>query len=298
MSYLLIGNISALICNDCIEPLANARIRIYLPDTLYPADQQAAGIFNDMKPLSAKEVLMKADRLLAETTLDEKGNFCLSWEEVHLFTEPLELDLCLDQLPGKNGSRQSRNFHLSKLVLHWKRNSNGYVGAYAYVIPAVTWHNIYANAGAWVITGVVKAHLAGAGQPHLKVEAYNALTGKMIGQAHTNEVGRYYLHFSRQHLATGVMQTIIPGRKHLGPDVYFKIYRNDQLLWEEDESVSQSRERRDVAPCSNINIIYRPSRVRRASSQITNWLSEMITLSGSGKKKRDKYRLLTHYSLL
>ena len=68
MSYLLIGNISALICNDCVEPLANARIRVYLPATQDPADPLAMGkgIFNDMKPLSAKEVLMKADRLLAE----------------------------------------------------------------------------------------------------------------------------------------------------------------------------------------------------------------------------------------
>lgn len=298
MSYLLIGNISALICNDCIEPLANARIRIYLPDTQYRTEPQASGIFNDMKPLSAKEVLMKADRLLAETTLDEKGNFTIGWDEVHLFTEPLELDLCLDQLPGKNGTRQSRNFHLSKLVLHWKRNSDGYVGAYAYVIPAATWHNIYANAGAWVITGVVKPYYGAAGQPHLKVEAYNALTGRVIGRAKTDEVGRYFLHFSRQHLAIGNMQTIIPGRKNLGPDVYFKIYKNEQLLWAEDERMSQSRDRRDIAPCSNLNIIYKNSRVKRASSQIGSWFSEMITLTGQRKKKSDKYRLLTHYSLL
>jgi hypothetical protein len=298
MSYLLIGNISALICNDCIEPLANARIRIYLPDTTYQATQQTAGIFNDMKPLSAKEVLMKADRLLAETTLDEKGNFSIGWEEVHLFTEPLELDLCLDQLPGKNGTRQSRNFHLSHLVLHWKRNSNGYVGAYAYVIPAAVWHNIYANAGAWVITGVVKPYLGAAGQPHLKVEAYNALTGQVIGQAKTDDVGRYFLHFSRRHLAAGIMQAIIPGRKNLGPDVYFKIYKNEQLLWAEDERMAQSRDRRDIGPCSNVNIIYKNSRVKRASSQIGSWLSDMITLTGPRKKKSDKYRLLTHYSLL
>lgn len=298
MSYLLIGNISALICNDCIEPLANARIRVYLPDIQQRAAYQPSGIFNDMKPLSAKDVLMKADRLLAEATLDDKGNFTLNWEEVHLFTEPLELDLCLDQLPGKNGSRQSRNFHLSNVVLHWKRNSNGYVGAYAYVIPAAAWHNIYANAGAWVITGVVKPYLGAAGQSQLKIEAYNALNGQMIGQANTNEEGRYFLHFSRRHLTNGVMQTVIPGRKNLGPDVYFKVYRNGQMLWAEDERMSQARDRRDLGPCSNVNIIYKPSKVRRASSQIGSWLSDMITLTGPRKKKSDKYRLLTHYSLL
>lgn len=293
MSYLLIGNISALICNDCVEPLVNARIRVYLPAVLQAADQPH-GIFNDMKPLSAREVLMKADRLLAEATLDDKGNFSLFWKEVHLFTEALELDLCLDQLPGKNGTKQSRNFHLSKLVLHWKRNSDGYVGAYAYVIPAATWHNIYANAGAWVITGLVKPHMAASGQPHLKVEAYNALTGKLIGQAHTNEVGRYTLHFSRQHLANGVMHSIIPGRRNLGPDVYFKVYRNNELLWAEDEKMARMPSRQDLGPCSNVNIIYRSSRVKRASDQIGNWFSDVITLTGQKRKKSDKYRLLTH----
>ena len=300
MSYLLIGNISALICNDCVEPLANARIRVYLPATQDPADPLAMGkgIFNDMKPLSAKEVLMKADRLLAEATLDEKGNFHASWEEEHLFTEALELDLCLDQLPGKNGSPQSRNFHLSKLVLHWKRNSNGYVGAYAYVIPAATWHNIYTNAGAWVITGVVKPYLGAAGQPHLKVEAYNALTGKVIGHAHTNEVGRYILHFSRQELSGQARQRAKPERKNLGPDVYFKIYRNNQLLLAEDERMARCHDRQDIRPCSNVNIIFRHSRMKKASDQIGTWLSDMITLTGTRKKSHDKYRLLTDYSLL
>lgn len=293
MSYLLIGNISALICQDCVEPLVNARIRVYLP-AVSTASEQPFGIFNDMKPLSAREVLMKADRLLAEATLDDKGNFSLRWKEVHLFTEALELDLCLDELPGKNGSRQSRNFHLSKLVLHWKRNADGYVGAYAYVIPASIWHNIYANAGAWVITGVVKPHFAASGQPHLKVEAYNAATGQVIGQAHTNEAGRYTLHFSRQHFSNGRVQSLIPGRSAQGPDVYFKIYRNNELLWAEDEKMARLPGRQDLRPCSNVNIIYRSSRVKRASEQLGSWLSDVITLTGQKRKKSDKYRLLTH----
>lgn len=298
MSYLLIGNISALICNDCIEPLANARIRVYLPATHTPATPQPSGIFNDMQPLSAREVLMKADRLLAETTLDEKGGFSLSWNEVHLFTEALELDLCLDQLPGKNGNRHPRNYHLSRVVLPWKRNSTGYVGAYAYVIPAALWQNIYSGAGAWLITGVVKPYFSAPGQPHLKVEAYNALSGRLLGIAHTDESGRYFLHFSRDQVGTGRPQAIIPGRKNLGPDVYFKVYRNNHLLWAEDERMGLSRERRDIAPCSNINLIYRSSKVKRASDQIGNWFSEIITLKGTRKSKSDKFRLITQFSLL
>ncbi|MFY0255586.1 hypothetical protein ACDQ55_16710 [Chitinophaga sp. 30R24] len=301
MSYLLIGNISALICNDCVEPLANARIRVYLPAPKSQKQLQQEveeGIFNDMTALSAKEVLMKADRLLAEGSLDEKGNFSLSWEEVHLFTEALELDLCLDELPGRNGSRQSRNFHLSRLVLHWKRNSDGYVGAYAYVIPAAVWRSIYARAGAWVITGVVKPRFGASEESCLRVEAWNAITGQRIGEAFTNEIGRYTLHFSRQQLAKGSLQMIRPGSQNMGPDVFFRIYRNDQLLWAEDPKMAQVPERQDIGPCTNLNIIYKPSRVKWASDHIGTWFTDMITLTGTRKKKSDHYRLLFHPSLL
>ncbi|RFS18836.1 hypothetical protein DVR12_25995 [Chitinophaga silvatica] len=299
MSYLLIGNISALIGHDCVEPLVNARVRIYLPELSAQVIRPASkGIFNDMVPLSAKEVLMKADRLLAEATLDSKGNFSVSWKEIHLFTEELELDLCLDQLPGKNGATKPRNFHLSRLVLHWKRNTMGYVGAYAYVIPADIWQQIYANAGAWVITGLVKNHESGPGLPDLSVEAYNAINGQVIGHGFTNEVGRYYLYFSRQHLSSGNLQPISSERVNMGPDVYFKIYQKGQLIWEEDEKMANMPERKDVGHCAQLNIICKPSRVRKASGQIGNWLTEIITLTGTRKKKSDTFRLLTHPSLL
>ncbi|CAL1518342.1 hypothetical protein [Chitinophaga sp. MM2321] len=300
MSYLLIGNISALICDDCIEPLANTRIRVYLPDTRYPADRQAVatGMFNDLRPLSAKEVLMKADRLLAEATLDSHGNFTLAWEEVHLFTEPLDLDLCLDRMPGDNASHQPRNYHLSKVVPHWKRNNKGYVGAYAYVIPSASWNTICGNAGAWVITGMVKHQYASSGQPRLKVEAYNALSGQMIGHAFTNESGRYTMHFSRKNLYNGGLQLLKTSRRNMGPDIYFKIYHNDQLIWEEDEQDATARERRDIAPCSCLDIDYKPSVVKKASGQLNEWLNEMISFRGNRRKKQDHLRMINPAKLM
>jgi hypothetical protein len=300
MSYLLIGNISALICDDCIEPLANARIRVYLPDNSVTAGKQALanGLLHDPQPLSAKEVLMKADRLLAETTLDEHGNFNLAWEEIHLFTEALDLDLCLDLMPGKNGTIQSRNYHLSNMVLPWKRSKNGYLSAYAYVIPSETWNTICGNAGAWVITGVVKPHRPLPGHKRLKVEAYNALSGKMIGQTYTNEFGRYTLHFCRKDLYSGSMMVLKNGRRNMGPDVYFKIYRHDQLIWEETETDAGRPERQDLSPCSCVNIDYRPSVVKKATDQINSWLNNMITIAGAGRRKRERYRFIPQQPLI
>lgn len=291
MSYLLIGNISALICDDCIEPLANARIRVYLPDTRYPA-ANSRGIFSDMQPLSAKEVLMKADRLLAEAALDDQGNFTLSWKQEHLFTEPLELDLCLDTLPGKTGTRLPRNFHLCTAVLHWKRSATGYIGAYAYVVPSDIWNVIRGEAGAWVITGTVRQyHETGQEPPALRVEAYNALTGKMIGTAFTNEYGRYTLRFSRKDLYHGVLQPIRQGRRHMGPDVYFRVYNNDRVVLAENEMHATAPDRQDLPPCSCVNLVYRSSMMKWASGQIQGWLHDMKALSGKSRKKREQWHL-------
>ncbi|RAJ79215.1 hypothetical protein CLV59_106276 [Chitinophaga dinghuensis] len=277
MSYLLIGNISAMIGEDCIEPLSNARIRVYLPESNPGADHMTIvkGIFNHLRPLSAKEVLMKADRLLAETTLDPKGNFRLYWNELHLFTEPLELDICLDEMPAKNGNRQSRNFHLSYMIPHWKRNQEGYLAAYAYVIPAEVWSNIYRQAGAWVLTGIVRNKANGEGESRLKVSAFNAITGKKIADAYTNEYGRYTMHFNRRDLFAGQLIPIRDGRPNFGPDVYFRLYKQDQLIWEENESHAMVTARQDIAPCSSIDILYKPGIIVRATRHITGWLNSV-----------------------
>ncbi|HVI43340.1 MAG TPA: hypothetical protein VM802_00655 [Chitinophaga sp.] len=282
MSYLLIGNISALICDDCIEPLANARIRIYLPDDR----QKNENVFNDLRPLSAREVLMKADRLLAQTTLDEHGNFSLSWEESHLFTEPLDLDLCLDNMPGKKGKQQPRNYHLSRMVLPWKRSRNGYLSAYAYVVPSETWNVLCGNAGVWVITGLVKPQGAVNTPSQLKVEAFNAATGHKIGQAFTNENGRYMMRFSGMDLYGSAERYA-----EIGPDVYFKIYRDNYIIWEENEQHAAANDRRNLAPCSCHHIIYKSSIVKRASEHLYYWLNGIAVVSGIRRRKQEVYSL-------
>ena len=170
MSYLLIGNISALICDDCIEPLAKGRLRIYLPEGTYPADTSGLAKFNHLIQLTPTQVARKEHRLLTETVLDERGDFRLSWEQLHLFTEPLELDLCLEQIPGRaSGKNSVTQYHLSKLVPHWKRTRDKYLAAFAYVIPSEHWNLIRGSYDTWVISGTVRHFETMAGQPQLKV---------------------------------------------------------------------------------------------------------------------------------
>lgn len=249
MCYLLLGNISALISDDHVEPLAKACIRVYLPDGQYPTGYDPKrNIFTGPGQLSAAEVDAKRERLLAETRLDEKGNFTVGWELVHLFTEPLELDICLDQMPEQVTGMELQ-YHLGTLTPHWKFSGQRYVAAYAYVIPAESWNEIRAIYGTWVIAGTIKRNYARAGQTQFRVEVYNAGNQRLLARAETDEQGRYQLRFSRQPRGgtTAPVET--------GPDVYFKIYRNDQLLWGEATQVAARPGRRAIPACSVVDIL-------------------------------------------
>jgi hypothetical protein len=286
MSYLLIGNISALICDDCIEPLASARLRIYLPEGRYPSETSGKGIFNHLKQLSPMEVAQKADRLLAETVLDERGDFRLGWEQIHLFTESLELDLCIEQMPGRiPGKRRVTQYHLNRLVPHWKRTKDKYLAAYAYVIPSEHWNRIRGSYATWVISGTVKHVRTMTGQPQLKVEAYNALDNRLLGSAQTNRQGRYKLQFGAQDLPDDM----------LSPDVYFKVYRKDLLLWEEDIQTAQHPERRAIAPCTLLNIIINPAAVKKATRYLAEWLGSWSVIPRQRKQYQDEFLVLAPF---
>lgn len=275
MCYLLIGNISALISDDCIEPLANARLRVYLPDGRNPNGYPKRNNFNGPGQLSFAQVTAKSDRLLAETTLDERGNFTLSWEQLHLFTEPLELDLCINQMPEQvSGKGIESHYHLSTLVPHWKRSMQKYVAAFAYVMPVEDWSQIRASYGTWVIAGTVRRIHSREGQAQLRVEAYNAVSNRLLACTSTDQRGRYLLRFGRKELTSGKLMLIRDYRQNNAPDVYFKVYRDNRLLWEEEVAVAAMPGRKAIAPCSLINInMQQPPVLKKQSGYVSGLLS-------------------------
>ncbi|WP_343693321.1 hypothetical protein [Chitinophaga sp.] len=208
-------------------------------------------------------MLNKQDRLLAETALDRYGNFSLSWEQLHLFTEPLELDICLQGMPEEAGEKMVTHYHLSTLVPQWKHSLQRYVAAYAYVIPVESWAQIRASYGTWVIAGIVRRPHDKEGQSQLRVEAYNAGNHRMLAYSSTDDRGRYQIRFSRKQLSGGQL---------LGPDVYFKVYRDKRLVWEEQAEVAAMPGRRAIDACSVINITMQVGSVKKA----VRWLERLV----------------------
>lgn len=293
MSYLLIGNISALICEENIEPLANARIRIYLPSQNYGVEELARGIFKDLRRLSESDVQAKADHLLAESMLDERGNFSISWEDLHLFTEPLEMDICLNSVPGKHtGQQEWVQFHLSTFVPHWKRSKNKYLGAFAYVVPADKWTVIRREFGAWVIAGAVKHYETLQGFRNLRVEAYNGLNDRLLGFGHTDEAGQYRLYFSRKELNGSRLVQLLKNTADAyseGPDVYFKIYEGSQLVWHENKDVALQPERQQLKHCAKLNLFIRPAPAEKRAPRLSGWLNDFIHQGRPKSHYKDRY---------
>jgi hypothetical protein len=277
MSYLLIGNVSALICDECIEPLAYARVRMYLPVTPSPAHELQAAQFSGPREVSETEFAQKEERLLATTVLDERGNFSLNWDEVHLITESLEMDIELGRVPGqRNPAGSVRRYQLSIQTHAWKRGIDKHVAAFAYVVPSRNWADMRADFGAGVITGSVRHHETYAAMGGLRVEAYNALTDRIVGWGNTNDHGRYKLFFH------------IGGQQSHAPEIYFKLYSNDQLVWSEDKDVAFQPERQCMAPCSRMNLFVKPaSESRKAPRYISGWFNDLMHTTKTKKLYQD-----------
>jgi len=75
MSYTFKGKLQGRICAECIEPLANVKVRLYRPEQENVVAQTSASEKLTFRILNQEEVEEKNNRLLAETEADAQGNF-------------------------------------------------------------------------------------------------------------------------------------------------------------------------------------------------------------------------------
>ncbi len=292
MSYHLIGNISALICDDGIEPLATATLRIYLPAMAAGGPLPAFGISQEPMRIQPEEAASKADRLLAEVTLDAEGNFRACWQEIHLFTEPLEIDMCITHVPGvKKAAATPQHFHLGVMVPNWRRNKDRYLSAFAYIIPSDCWNSIRHQLQSWAITGVVKHYRSHNAMPKVRVQAYNARNGKKLGEAMSNEYGRFRMQFpfepAHRHLLP-----VRNGVIRIGPDVFFKVLTPEGfIIWSEERSMGSHPQRQGVPPCSKQDLYIKPSPILKSMIHLSGW-RQLVQIA------RMRKRYFEHYSLV
>lgn len=292
MSYQLIGNISALICDDGIEPLAHATLKVYLPP-IHAAQLPAPhGIFREPQSLTATDVTAKADRLLAEVKLDMDGNFRLTWQEIHLFTEPLEIDICIEHIAGcRKDQVIPLHFHLGVFVPQWRRSKERYLSAFAYIIPSECWTSIRHQLQSWAITGVLRHYRNHNPIGRVLVQAYNARSGKKLGEAFANEQGRFRIRFAfePQHRHLLLVRN---GEIRTGPDVFFKVLTAEGfMLWSEDRNAGLRDDRVGVAACSKQDIFIKPSPVLKSMLPLSGW-RQLVQIARMRRRYFEQYSLV------
>ena len=68
-------------------------------------------------------------------------------------------------------------------------------------------------------------------------------------------------------------------RQNNAPDVYFKIYRNNRLLWQEEAAVANMPGRKAIASCSVINInIQQLPVLKKHTGYVSGLLSNLVVV--------------------
>lgn len=266
MSYYLKGTLRGALCHDCIEPLDGLVIRAY---ALAPGRDVAAlavARTKDSFDSVADDVRdAKADRLLAETTIDANGGYTLDFSKAAGYQgEPFELDLYCATVPRRKNQEKlppPMQFTLTVLQPIWRQSRDDLVAAWDYTIPYRIWCFIRGRFGAWLICGHVRHCETQAPIGGVRVRAFDVdwLQDDPLGDAITDSAGHYRI----DYLASDFTPTIFPWLKLEwtgGPDIYFKVETlGGAPLLTESPSRGRAPDRENVGPCFCADLCLRQS---------------------------------------
>ncbi len=264
MDYLLSGKLSALICENCCDPLANIKIRIYkLKKRSDTAKLVVASPKSTHQLLKGRDIVIKKPFLLGETTTDASGAFDLRLIEENYDGGPLQIDMYIEALPQQAGNAKPVQVAITTIQPQWRQSDEHLSAGWTYCIPSRFWCYILSLFDVWVICGRVslcenpKIPFIG-----VKVTAFDAdwITDDTLGTATTDNNGRFRIYynsidFQQTFLSPFInIETPFPPFNS-GPDVYFKIETSGGFsLLEETRANGQAPGRENIGNCFCIDL--------------------------------------------
>ncbi len=245
MGFIIKGNLSGYLCDDCIESVSNVKIRIYSPETTADITAAAVAATKDtFKSLTDAQIEVKSKRLIAEGLTNETGNFEITMGSNYK-GGAFDIDFTCGNVPRKPPKPKLdfkvRQFHLTTLFPQWKEVSSinekvlgevDYVYGWKYTLPTKIWcfiRGYYFDA--WTICGRLlncetKKPLTG-----LTVVAMDAdfITDDHIGSGVTDSTGNFRIDYSSIDFKKTFLSPLINIETDInfpfasGPDVYFQI---------------------------------------------------------------------------
>lgn len=258
MPYIFRGRLCGYLCSDCQEPLANQTIRLYRLDRA-PGDDPSPK--RDFRVLSEEAQREKANRLLAEATMDEDGRFEVRLGDGQTYDGgPFELDGVVERVVGQDESPRDAEpvaFTLGVVQPEWEEQENDLVYVFRYCIPFRFWCALRALFDAWVICGRVRSAEDGSGVGGVTVEAFDAdwLQDDALGSAVTSGSGHFRIDYSSADFRPTPFSPLINVELQSGPDVYFRVTTAGGAdLLAESQSAGRATGRENIGPCFCIEL--------------------------------------------
>ena len=278
--YIFKGSLCGYLCDECREPLAGVKVRLYRAsrDVVQRASADPKDTF---ELVSNEEVARKQDSLIAEVDADESGNFVFTLgTEQNYNGDAFEIDVYCGTVPHRVPTPKGPEplqFSITTLQPQWRQTDRGFIAAFEYCVPARYWCFIRGRFGAWTICGVVKICKTGAPLGGVRVFAFDRdwIQDDALGSAVTDGTG----HFRIDYSADAFKKTIFPAiniELFGGPDVYFRVETlAGTVLLAEPPSRGRDNDRNNRGPCFCVDLC-----VPEGPNQGTTVLSAFTNLGG------------------
>lgn len=255
MSYIFKGRLCGYLCDECSEPFAKVKVRLYRT-----REDQNVTILAVASPkdtfaiLSDADVRRKESSLLGEFETNDAGEFVAELDEKQGYNGgAFEVDVYCGTLPGLKPAPQPPppvQFSVTVLQPLWRKSERGAVAVWDHCLSQRYWCLVRARFGAWVICGRVVVCGTEAAVGAVKVSAVDVdwLQDDPLGSAITDASGRFRI----DYLAADFMKDVLGLNIELfgGPDLYFKVetLAGDVLL-AEPSSRGRAPDRENVGNC-------------------------------------------------
>jgi hypothetical protein len=252
--YIIRGSITARTCDDCIDDLEGATLRLYraLDDPTLPG-RAAADVKHTTSPRSEEELGQLEGRLVGEATLAGGGTFTVELREGY-DGGALDVDLYCGTLAGRVPPRP-RQLAITTVQPEWRRTEERTLAALNLEIPIRWWCLFRRLLGLWVICGRVTVCGTRTPVPNATVEAFDVdwLQDDALGSGTTDGTGHFridytVLDFERTPLSWLNLE-LVPG-----PDLYFRISVLGTVVLNEPRSRGRQPDRENVGPCFCVDL--------------------------------------------
>ena len=262
MNYIFRGSLCGDLCSDCSEPLYGIKVRLYQPDDKQDVTSNAVASPDDtFHQVSDDDIKAKSKRLIAETTVDEKGDFAFNLSEKDNFNgKAFDIDIWCPSgyrkpIPPKPKGVEGYQFHITTLQPLWREDTSSELRQlsyfWRYCVPTRWWCRILALLGLWVICGKVVDCDQGIPISGLKVLAFDRdwLQDDPLGSAVTDSAGNFRIYYTRAQFEKTIFSWINL-EWAAGPDLYFRIESGSgQVLLQEPPSMGRTPGRQNVGNC-------------------------------------------------